>query len=598
MDSIRVVLLTLIIMLFSGSIVAGESQPIDIVNATSTEESQVKFSGISARVIGGSAISEQYPWMVSLQRNPSSSLNDHFCGGSLIAKDWVLTAAHCLDGQSFSSFRMYVGATNSETGEGGELRTAEWFVLHPDYNSDDFSNDVAIIKLSSASTKKPISLIETETNQSLTKNDSLRVIGWGLTEDGNDDSLPAELLEVDVSYQADSDCRARYGEPYDGYWNLAICAGEANGGKDSCQGDSGGPLMVNNGDWVLAGVVSWGSGCGVAGNFGVYAEVATYLDWVSDRINNLTVIGPNKIGFLGYGRKKSESYRLVNNSDTLQTILSSSMALNGQNFFEVPSNLSGLSVDANSEAIFEINAIGSYLGEHNGKLVLNAGNLDFGIALNSKVLYDLDGSALGVNWEFYSGTNENTEHAKPWYKTVDIEKGSVLRSGNINNEERSVLFTYIKGPSNGDLFLKFESKVDAEYSYDSESGTEKADYLSVTVNDTSGIYILKSAWKTTEVAISEDVNRVQFIFHKDDTISSGSDAVYLSNFRVCTVLSDESSCSQLDSWNVSDESAEKLDTSVTPTQVLQRKGSSGSLAWQLIMLAGFLVLVRSRRERA
>ena len=57
-----------------------------------------------------------------------------------------------------------------------------------------------------------------------------------------------------------------------------ICAGLEEGGKDSCQGDSGGPLVSGN---VLAGIVSWGYGCAVAGYPGVYTEVAHFSNWIN-----------------------------------------------------------------------------------------------------------------------------------------------------------------------------------------------------------------------------------------------------------------------------------------------------------------------------
>lgn len=596
MDSLRFILLSAILTVFFSGLSHAQDENSD-------------FTGVSARIIGGTDTTETYPWMVSLQKIQSNGQSYHFCGGSLISSEWVITAAHCLEDESFTSFKMYIGATNQVDGTPGEERTAEWFAIHHDYNTDTLGSDLAIIKLSTASTKTPISLIDSATNQALAQNDSVRVIGWGLTEDGNFNSSPINLLEVDVSFQADSVCLSTYGQPFSGYWDKLICAGEVGGGKDSCQGDSGGPMMLDDtGNWVLTGVVSWGRGCGVSGSFGAYTEVGAFLDWIEERQTGLSLVGPNKIGFLGYGRKKSESYQMINSGNVSQTINSASMSSGEDHFFEYPVSTSSLTVPANSQTDIEINAVGSFLGEHNDELVLNAGGEDFGIRLNSKVLYDLETDALGVAWEFYSGTNENTEHAEPWFEVNDTEKGTVLRSGVITHEERSILLTYVKGPDSGDLYLKFDSRVDAETG---------SDVLLVTVNENQSYLVTTNDWQTTSIDLPDDVNRVQFIYIKDDSISSSEDAAYLTNLRVCTELpasdASESSCSRLESFNVSDTSATKLETAVgsigsgvnddyvdpnEPEVVIKRKGKGGAMDPFYLMAFAMIFAIRLRRKGA
>lgn len=595
MDSLRFVFFVILTLLVSG--------------LSHAQDEQSDFTGVNARIIGGTATTDTYPWMVSLQKIYGNNQSYHFCGGSLIGSEWVITAAHCLEDETFTSFKMYIGATNQVDGTPGEERTAEWFAIHHDYNSDSLGSDLAIIKLSAASTKTPISLIDQTANQALAQNDSVRVIGWGLTEDGNFNSSPINLLEVDVSFQADSVCLSTYGQPFSGYWDKLICAGEVDGGKDSCQGDSGGPMMLDDsGDWVLTGVVSWGRGCGVSGSFGAYTEVGAFLAWIEERQTGLSLVGPNKIGFLGYGRKKAETYQMINSGNNSQTINSASMSSGEDHFFEYPVSTSSLTVPANSQTEIEINAVGSYLGEHNDELVLNAGGEDFGIRLNAKVLYDLETDVLGVAWEFYSGTNENTEHAEPWFEVNDSEKGTVLRSGIISHEERSILLTYVKGPDSGDLYLKFDSRVDAQTG---------SDVLLITVNENDSYLVTSNDWQTTSVDLPDDVNRIQFIYIKDDATSAGEDAAYLTNLRVCTELpandQSESTCSQLDSFNVSDTSATKLETAIgnvgsgdndayvdpnAPEVVVLRKGKSGAMAPLYLMAFAMIFLIRSRRKSA
>jgi len=528
---------------------------------------------------------------------------------------------------------MFIGTTNSDTGASGETLTAEWFSIHPDYDSDSFSNDIAIIKLSSASAKTPLPVIDLNSSLGLTQNEQLRVIGWGLTEDGGE-ILPNDLLEVDVSFQADSVCQATYDftRIVEGYWDLAICAGEVSGGKDSCQGDSGGPMMVKaNGEWALAGVVSWGSGCGLAGSFGVYAEAAYFQKWITERRSGVTVIGSNKIGFVGKDRKKSEPYKIVNLSSSDQTI--SSKSFNQAALFEIDDvNWSiGDSVPASSQCDFNINALGTSAGEKNNQLEITLSNSSFDpvkFSLNSKVLNTIDASALDTDWTFYSGTGENTEHGKAWFSKNEAgqENGSVLSSGDIGHEERSVLLAYLNGSGGQEPhYLKFDARVSSFVS--SDSVDRLMTFSNQEFQNTAALSSAGSSntWNSYSFALTEAVNYVMFMYAKDDQNRSGDDAAYLDNLRICTDPNTEATCSK-EGFNNTDtlgddlvlgatsadvcEAISYLDSTNTPVirsvvdvvfgndsgTVLQRKGSSGSLAWQLIMLAGLLVLIRSRRK--
>jgi secreted trypsin-like serine protease len=87
----------------------------------------IQFDGTDTRIIGGVSSDEDYPWMVSIQRS------SHFCGGVLIAKDWVLTAAHCLDDKTPEELNLYIGLNSLSYPSSGELRKADWFMLHPDF---------------------------------------------------------------------------------------------------------------------------------------------------------------------------------------------------------------------------------------------------------------------------------------------------------------------------------------------------------------------------------------------------------------------------------------------------------------------------------
>jgi secreted trypsin-like serine protease len=583
------------------------------------------FSSITPRIIGGTPVAEgaPYSWMVSIQGRDSGGWF-HYCGGTLIAADWVVTAAHCVENTNMVNDRLVIGAVDISNPAQGEVREIDWYSVHQDYDSDLFYSDVAIIHLTESSNQIAVDLITKDDMVLLAEGEQLQLMGWGLTIEDDNSSVASQLQETPITFRSDTKCTATHGAPEinndsELYWSKTICAGEDTPDlsdglyNDACQGDSGGPLLWNDaGTLKLTGIVSWGKGCGKASSYGGYAEVAQFLDWLDERQEGLSLVGFNKIGFLGYGRKKGESYRLINKGNASKTIMSAHVTSSQENTFEIEDGILNSTIAANSEVTFNINAVGSYLGEHDAVLVFNTGEgeVDFGTSLNSKVLYDLETDSLGVAWDFYSGTNENTEHAEPWFEVEDSVKGTVLRSGAIDNEERSVLLTYINGPSSGDLFLKFDSRVDAESGFD---------YLLITINETQSYKITANSWHSTVIELPYEVNRVQYIYIKDAETSEGEDAAYLSNLRICTDLNDantnESTCSQLEAFNNVDTSAQKLETSIGTigsvgnailvdddtvegdALILGRKSSGGAIGLEWLTLMMLFIMPGWRRSR-
>jgi trypsin len=104
------------------------------------------------------------------------------------------------------------------------------------------------------------------------------VSGWGTLSSGSS-SLPTQLQAVTVDIVSDAACDSAYAS-YGGITENMICAAVPGGGKDACQGDSGGPLAVNG---VLVGLVSWGVGCAEASYPGVYSNVASLRDFVTEQ---------------------------------------------------------------------------------------------------------------------------------------------------------------------------------------------------------------------------------------------------------------------------------------------------------------------------
>jgi len=225
-------------------------------------------------IVNGTASAEgSQPFMASVQDGSGF----HFCGGSVIAGGWVLTAAHCVPDGDASDLYVVTGRTNlDDTGKGQRIKVSNVFV-HPAYANS--AHDAALLQLSSPTTSPAISLAGTSDDDLETAGTTVTVAGWG-------DTLPTmglfatnQLQQVDLKVVSDSEC----GQTNLGFDSATgVCAAELL--KDSCQGDSGGPLWaVKAGRKVQIGVVSYGQSCALPRFPGVYSELnnAAIRGWIT-----------------------------------------------------------------------------------------------------------------------------------------------------------------------------------------------------------------------------------------------------------------------------------------------------------------------------
>ncbi|CAL9405726.1 Trypsin [Streptomyces sp. enrichment culture] len=226
-------------------------------------------------VVGGTTTTTSaYPFMMQI----TDASQNQFCGGTLVSPTKVVTAAHCMVGESTSSVRV-VGGRTYLNGTNGTVARVSKIWIHPNYTTATRGEDVAVLTLSTSmpyTTAKYVSSTDTSVYKAGT---TARVLGWGTTSQSGSSSN--QLRTATVPIVSDSSCGGSYGSDY--VANEMVCAGYSSGGVDTCQGDSGGPLLVGG---VLAGITSWGEGCAQAGYPGVYTRLTTFSSLVTAQVNS------------------------------------------------------------------------------------------------------------------------------------------------------------------------------------------------------------------------------------------------------------------------------------------------------------------------
>lgn len=274
-----------------------------ILSALVTAESRVL-----PFVVGGvPAALNELPWQVGILRDPSEPFRTQFCGGTLVNSHWIISAAHCFrrytDDHQYSTIRspneLYVlaGVIDLNLAHSDHIRSVSTVYVHPDFGPETYDNDIALLYLDKPLECESCGTVGLVAPNHANSPDSESLVaapgmtatlsGWGSqSRDQEKPLFTPYLMRLDAPLWNNWACIWDTSYTARQLTRNMLCAGDIQGTGDSCHGDSGGPLVVPNsqgsGEYLLAGVISWGYGCAEPGFPGINTRVARYVDWISD----------------------------------------------------------------------------------------------------------------------------------------------------------------------------------------------------------------------------------------------------------------------------------------------------------------------------
>ncbi|CAK1699978.1 trypsin-like serine protease [Vibrio crassostreae] len=510
------------------------------------------LADVSARIINGKEATQgNWPFMAALVSRNVNAYDGQFCGASFIGERYVLTAAHCVEGNGREDLDVVIGVSNLSASQAAQHRYAvDNIYVHEYYNSAATGNDIAIIELVEKPAESVVNLVDGYVRGNLNDGQMLTVMGWGDQDASDGYSSKSELYQVNVPLVNQYQCNT---VPYSGYSSIgsdAFCAGYSDGGYDSCQGDSGGPIVVStNGVYEQLGIVSWGKGCAEANAYGVYTNISYFDDWIDEQkagfsYRQVEMLGARLLAPI------SHTFEFTNKSD--QNIqVNRVYPISGNDTVITDNGCSTLTVGQSCEVVVSYNL--NSIGEH-----------EFGINVDTDLLVGTVTSTVSVIGarsvtntvnSYVSVPNSGIYNTQAW-----ITEGDSLSSPPISHGTSAALI--VEGIPAGTVSFDLTASSEADYDFvEVYSNGQKFDSVSGEFSGSVNLPLVRDA-----------DNSFMITYVKDSSGSSGSDRVTITNFA----YTDEIKISKSEG---------------TQNAKSSGGGSGGSLAWHwLLVLFGGLIV--------
>jgi secreted trypsin-like serine protease len=238
---------------------------------------------VSTYIVGGTSVTTAPTWMSALYI--TSNATTYFCGGNLIASQWILTAAHCVD-LSQPTVYAVIGQANLTTVANSNKLVVDDIIIYPSWSSATMIGDLALLHLASATTATPVTLPSLNASSALNNGVTMTIYGWGETRSNvtsENASSTNQLQSASVALSKNYDTST--------YPDHIFALGS---GTDTCYGDSGGPLLYDD---TLYGITSFGytTTCNASFPSG-YTDISYYISWINSEISNYTVTTTSSAG--------------------------------------------------------------------------------------------------------------------------------------------------------------------------------------------------------------------------------------------------------------------------------------------------------------